>query len=850
MEMTYSSELKEALINVSKFALQRGTMELTPDHLLLAVLWSRESLVENFFAGQEVELSALSNQLYALIMSQTESETNGDKVSLPSLSLSARKVLARAAVYCALSDSSTIKSVHLLLSLFKESSLLLNNFFMEKKITFDTLKEYYAAHSEVSIEALSTEAPIVSGLEQEDFDEQGSLPSDQSSNKESSSSSGKNLTATQAPSSSTPALDSFGVDITRLAEEGKLDPMVGREVEIERLIQILSRRKKNNPVLIGEPGVGKSAIVEGLAQRIVDKKVNRTLFDKRIISLDLALLVAGAKYRGQFEERLKALMKEVRENKNIILFLDELHTIVGAGSAEGSLDTANIIKPALARGEMQCIGATTLDEYRKSIEKDGALERRFQKIVVAPSTKEETLDILERLKDKYEEFHGVTYTREAIKAAVELTDRYVSDRTFPDKAIDVIDEAGAGVHIRGISVPLGLELLEKRLAEVREQKLLAVKAQNYELAASFRDKERGVESDIAAAQKAWQESLKTHRENVTEGDVAKIVAMMTGVPSERIAAIENEKLRTMAQELKRQVIGQDKAIDKVVKAIQRNRLGLRDEKRPIGTFMFIGSTGVGKTYLAKKLAEQLFNDEKAIIRVDMSEYMEKFSVSRLVGAPPGYVGYEEGGQLTEQVRRKPYSVILLDEIEKAHPDVYNILLQVLDEGTLTDSYGRRVDFKNTVIIITGNVGTRRLKEFGHGLGYRTESGLSGTEVEDLLFKELRKQFSPEFLNRLDDVLVFEQLSKEDILRIVDIELQPLLLRVQKQGYVLQISPEAKELLAEKGYDVQYGARPLRRTLQQEVENALTDLILDGEIQIGNSVALQVVEGALKMTIEK
>lgn len=851
--MEYAPQFEQCLLQTCSRLAAKGIQEFSENALLYTVLLCHDPLLDAFFEYKGVDANQLLLEIESFLYKQAVAPVVADEeISNPSISWTdrARRVQARAAVYTLLSGAVQIGAVHVLMSLLKEESLFSIDFLMSKDIDIPTLKSFYFSYSQNKPKHQQT---VVDGLEQEDFDfpDRGNPSNDPNAGeKESSSKNSGSKTTVQEPSSQTPALDAFGVDITRMAAEGKLDPMIGRNGEIERLIQILCRRKKNNPVLIGEPGVGKSAIVEGLAQRIVDRKVNRILFDKRIISLDLALMVAGAKYRGQFEERLKTLMQEVKKDKNIILFLDELHTIVGAGSAEGSMDTANMIKPALARGEMQCIGATTLDEYRKSIESDGALERRFQKIVVPPSTKEETLDILSQLKSRYEEFHHVHYTPEAIRAAVELTDRYVSDRFFPDKAIDVIDEAGAGVHVKTVNASPELEFLEKRLSEIQEQKKVAVKAQNYELAASFRDKERNVENEISIAKKAWVDSLNQHKEEVSEGDIARVVALMTGVPTERIAIVENERLRSMGNELKNRVIGQDKAIDKVVKAIQRNRLGLRNERRPIGSFMFIGSTGVGKTFLAKKLAEQLFDDEGAIIRVDMSEYMEKFSVSRLLGAPPGYVGYEEGGQLTEQIRRKPYSVVLLDEIEKAHPDVYNILLQVLDEGALTDSYGRKVDFKNTVIIITSNVGTRKLKDFGHGLGYRTERELTTEEAQDVLLKELKKQFSPEFLNRLDDILVFEQLNRGEIRKIVDLELKPLLMRIEKQGYHLVVTEAAKELLMEKGYDPQYGARPLRRALQQEVEDRLTDLILDGEVRVGDVVKLRSVNGNFKMTVEK
>ena len=655
------------------------------------------------------------------------------------------------------------------------------------------------------------------------------------------------------PKGKTPMLKKFGTDITQKAQEHKLDPVIGREREISRMEHILARRRKNNPVLIGEPGVGKSAIVEGLAQRIVSNRVSRSLIGKRIIEIDLSAMLAGTQYRGQFEERFKGLMKEVTEHPEVILFFDEIHTIMGAGSTSDSdVNASNMIKPALARGEVRCIGATTLDEYRKSIEKDGAMERRFQKIIVDPSSREETLEILSQLKEVYGSYHGVEYSPEAIKAAVELTDRYISDRAFPDKAIDALDEAGANVKINQensqeiLASRKNIEAQAERLAQLSTQKLSAVKEQNYELAASLKLQEDRLKEQLAQMESEWQQETHVQKALVSAQDVAQVVALMTGVPTEKIATAENSRLRLMSQNLKSKVIGQDEAIDKLVKAIQRNRLGLRDENRPIGSFLFIGPTGVGKTYLAKKLSEELFDNKDSVIRVDMSEYMEKYSVSRLIGAPPGYVGYEEGGELTEKVRRKPYSVVLIDEIEKAHPDVYNVLLQVLDDGILTDSLGRKVDFKNTVIIITSNVGTKKLGEHGAALGYRTSKELTPREEQSLLMGELKKFFRPEFLNRLDELIVFNRLTGENLRRIVDLELAPIIERVQKQGYTLLVTDQAKDKLANEGFDVQYGARPLRRTLQSEVENALTDLILNEEVNPGDRVVLGVVEDKFSM----
>ena len=648
--------------------------------------------------------------------------------------------------------------------------------------------------------------------------------------------------------SATPVIDKYGKDITREAAEGNLDPVVGREVEIERLAQILSRRKKNNPVMIGEPGVGKSAIIEGLAKRIVERKVARTLLDKRIISLDMAAIVAGTKYRGQFEERLKAVIDEVSKNKNVIMFIDEIHNIVGAGNASGSMDAANLLKPALARGEFQCIGATTLDEYRKSIEKDGALERRFQKVLVEPTTPEQTLEILHNIKEMYEKHHGVNYTEEALKACVTLTDRYISDRFFPDKAIDAMDEAGSRVHITKVDTPKEIEELEQRIVEAQENKFKAVQAQNFESAANYRDQQEKLKAELQEAKKRWEAELDSRRMTVNEGHIAEVVAMMTGVPTQRIAQSEGIRLLGMTDELKKKVIGQDEAIDKIARSIRRNRAGLRDPKRPIGSFMFLGPTGVGKTLLAKKLAEFLFNSDDALIRVDMSEYMEKFNVSRLVGAPPGYVGYEEGGQLTEKVRRHPYSVVLLDEIEKAHPDVFNMMLQVLDEGSLTDGLGRKVDFKNTIIIMTSNIGTRELKDFGAGVGFNTNE-LTKERSDSVIRKALNRQFSPEFLNRVDDIVTFGSLNHDSILKIVDIELASFYKRVEENGLKLEITDAAKNLVADRGFDIQYGARPLKRAIQSEIEDPLSEMLLREEAKPGDTIVIDVTDGKITTSIK-
>lgn len=654
---------------------------------------------------------------------------------------------------------------------------------------------------------------------------------------------------TKGDNNDTPVIDKYGKDITRAAADGGLDPVVGREKEIERLAQILSRRKKNNPVLIGEPGVGKSAIIEGLAKRIIDRKVARVLMDKRIVALDMAAIVAGTKYRGQFEERVKAIIDEASKNPNVIMFIDEIHNIVGAGNAQGSMDAANLLKPALARGEFQCIGATTLDEYRKNIEKDGALERRFQKVIVDPTSPEETLEILHNIKDVYESHHGVCYTEKALEACVKLTDRYISDRFFPDKAIDALDEAGSRVHISKVVVPKEISELEDKIAQAQDNKFKAVQEQNFESAANYRDQQEKLKLELEDAKQKWEEELDNQRETVDESDVAEVVALMTGVPVQRIAQAEGIRLLGMGDELKHMIVGQDEAIDKIVKAIRRNRAGLRDPNRPIGSFMFLGPTGVGKTLLAKRLAEFLFNSQDALIRIDMSEYMEKFNVSRLVGAPPGYVGYEEGGQLTEKVRRHPYSVVLLDEVEKAHPDVFNMLLQVLDEGALTDSLGRKVNFKNTIVIMTSNIGTRELKDFGAGVGFNT-STLTRERSDAVIRKALNRSFSPEFLNRIDDIITFGSLNEENIMKIIDIELKSFYDRVEQNGLKLTITDEAKAYVANQGFDAQFGARPLKRAIQSYIEDPLSELLLREEATTGDTIYIEIKNNEISTRIKK
>ncbi len=812
-------------------AVRHHNSVITPAHLLLA-------LISDFGSRsfQLVEKAGRSRSAYELQQELDQALYDADGNASPEIKVSdlTNRIIKLSVLESRLLRSETVEAEHLLLAIFHNNETKTMSFiqpFTRAGVSYGSLYKQLA-----NVE----ESPKM-GTDFDDDDDDDVLPSGNDSS--GSTGSQRSGTATAKHSGNdTPVLDKFGHDMTLAALEGRLDPVVGREVEIERLAQILSRRKKNNPVLIGEPGVGKSAIVEGLALRIVQRKVSRILFGKRVISLDMAAIVAGTKYRGQFEERLKAILNELAKSPDVILFIDELHTIVGAGNATGSMDAANLLKPALARGEIQCIGATTLDEYRKNIEKDGALERRFQKVMVEPTTADETLIILNNIKDKYEQHHNVTYTPEALEACVRLTERYVSDRNFPDKAIDALDESGSRVHITNISVPSGIEQLEDDIAKTEAAKLDAVKVQNYAKAAEYRDKAQSLKAELEAAQQAWEKQLDNEREIVDDERVAEVVAMMTGVPVQRIAQDEGTRLRQMAPQLKDAIIGQDKAIEKIVKAIQRNRVGLKDPNKPIGTFMFLGPTGVGKTHLAKKLAEYLFDSADTLIRVDMSEYMEKFTVSRLVGAPPGYVGYEEGGQLTEKVRRRPYSVVLLDEIEKAHPDVFNLLLQVMDEGRLTDSLGRKVDFKNTIIIMTSNIGTRQLQDFGAGVGFQTrEVGKEFTH--GVLQKALNKAFAPEFLNRIDDIVMFDPLDKEAIFKIIDIELSGFYKRISSLGYNLDIDESAKTFIAEKGYDAQFGARPLKRAIQKYLEDELAEMIINADIMPGDTISVTHEAGA-------
>lgn len=836
MNLNFTKELNEILNGSSKVAAMHNARVIRPEHLLLSMMNAPSgkilAIVDRVAASSSAyELAqSLDRDLFEMGISEGKA-LNAESAAEMSVSSEVNRIIKLSVLEARKLRNDTVDVEHLLLAIFHNIDnrlVKLLDPFLKAGVTYDTLLG--ELDSETGTPAMGTD---YSDDEDDDMEEIGTNSDNASSGSDTATSK-----TNARRGADTPTLDKYGIDMTRAAAENRLDPVVGRENEIERLAQILSRRKKNNPVLIGEPGVGKSAIVEGLALRIVQRKVSRVLFDKRVVSLDMASIVAGTKYRGQFEERIKAILNELAKNHDVILFIDEIHTIVGAGNAAGSMDAANMLKPALARGEIQCIGATTLDEYRKNIEKDGALERRFQKVLVEPTSEEGTLTILNNIKDKYEAHHNVTYTPEALQACVSLTSRYISDRNFPDKAIDALDEAGSRVHITNISVPKEIETLETEIEKAAAQKLLSAQNQDFEKAAGFRDREQQLKKELDAAKLRWEQLLSTQREIVNDEKVAEVVAMMTGVPVQRIAQAEGKRLREMAPLLKNEIIGQDTAIDKIVKAIQRNRVGLKDPDKPIGTFMFLGPTGVGKTHLAKKLAEHLFDSSDALIRMDMSEYMEKFTVSRLVGAPPGYVGFEEGGQLTEKVRRHPYSVVLFDEIEKAHPDVFNLLLQVMDEGRLTDSLGRRIDFKNTIIIMTSNVGTRQLKDFGTGVGFSTPKDNNTAYAHGVLQKALQKAFSPEFLNRIDDLIIFDSLDKNAIFKIIDIELTGFYKRIHQLGYTLRISDEAKTFIAERGYDAQYGARPLKRAIQKYLEDELAEkLISADEIAPGSTLTV-------------
>ena len=809
-----------------------------PEHLLLGLIREGEGKAIEILFNLQINLQDIKNQLETIVKNNVENDTTYDENI--SFNDKASKVLKLCILEAKLLRNIAADSEHILLAIMKVKDNTAFHVLESNGVTYEKIK-------------LTLQPDPHAGLGfSEDEDEDEDIRQSPSGNK-SNAAQQQARPAQKKPANDTPVLDNFGTDMTKAAEEGKLDPVVGRVKEIERLAQILSRRKKNNPILIGEPGVGKSAIVEGLALRIVEKKVSRILFDKRVIALDMTAVVAGTKYRGQFEERIRSILNELKKNPNIILFIDEIHTIVGAGSAAGSMDAANMLKPALARGEIQCIGATTLDEYRQNIEKDGALERRFQKVIVEPTTAEETLQILKNIKDKYEDHHNVNYTDAALEACVKLTDRYITDRNFPDKAIDALDEAGSRVHLTNITAPKEIEEQEKLIDEMKSLKNEAVRLQNFELAASYRDKEKEYTNQLDTLKEEWEKSLKENRETVDDEQIAEVVSMMSGVPVQRMAQAEGMKLLGMKDDLLSKVIGQDKAIATLVKAIQRSRVGLKDPNKPIGTFMFLGPTGVGKTHLAKELAKLMFGSADALIRIDMSEYMEKFTVSRLVGAPPGYVGYEEGGQLTEKVRRKPYSIVLLDEIEKAHPDVFNILLQVMDEGRLTDSYGRTVDFKNTIVIMTSNIGTRQLKEFGKGIGFAAQVRTDDKEYSrSVITKALNKSFAPEFINRLDEIITFDQLDLDALTRIIDIELKGLYSRVEHIGYKLVIDEDAKKFVATKGYDVQFGARPLKRAIQNNLEDGISELILGSEMAAGDTIKVSYdkEKDLIVMTVEK
>ncbi len=837
MDLNFSSRIRDVLSVSKQEAMRLGNPFIAPEHLMLGIFSNPGNGASRMLTHLNVDFEQVRDTLEEKIKEKTPLNKTDH---LPLLK-STEQILKLVHLEAKALKSKKVTTLHLLLALLKESNSTIPEIMKEYNVKYDQLRSMLVQPG------LQAKADLP---DDDDADSPFSPRGSGGGSREGSSSAGAGK-----PGSDTPVLDNFGIDITRAAEEGRLDPIVGREREIERLAQILSRRKKNNPILIGDPGVGKSAIAEGLALRIISKKVSRVLFDKRVVTLDLASIVAGTKYRGQFEERMKAILNELSKNPNVILFIDEIHTIVGAGGATGSLDAANMLKPALSRGEIQCIGATTLDEYRQHIEKDGALERRFQKVMIEPTTVDETIEILNNIKEKYEDHHNVTYTPEAIDACVKLTERYITDRHLPDKAIDALDEAGSRVHISNIVVPETILELEKNIEETKENKIKAVKAQNFELAASFRDQEKNLLDKLEHSKSRWEDELQKHREPVDAERVAEVVAMMTGIPTQRIAQAEGFRLQQMGEKLKERVIGQEDAVVKIVKAIHRNRAGLKDPNRPIGSFVFLGPTGVGKTHLAKVLAQYLFDTTDALIRIDMSEYMEKFSVSRLIGAPPGYVGYEEGGQLTEKVRRKPYAVVLLDEIEKAHPDVFNLLLQVLDEGHITDSLGRRVDFKNTIVIMTSNIGTRELKDFGRGIGFAAgirQPGDDDSYARGVIEKALKKAFAPEFLNRIDDVVIFNSLTKEDIHKVIDIELDGLYKRVEALGYRMHLSKEAKDFIASKGYDVQYGARPLKRALQKYLEDEMAEVIIQASVSEGDTIEVDFDKEAEKITthIEK
>lgn len=838
MDTNFSSKVNDVMAYSKEEALRLGHDYIGVEHLLLGIIREGSGLAIKILESLGVNPKDLRAKIE--LSTQTGTGVPGQLLNIP-LVKQAEKVLKRTYLEAKSFKSNIICTEHLLLSILKDQDNVATQALNEFNVNYNLVRQEIMILNSNDFEQPRSEFP-------------GASDDDDDSGKGFMGGGGNAPKGGSDSKSKTPVLDNFGRDLTKYAEEGKLDPIVGREKEIERVSQILSRRKKNNPILIGEPGVGKSAIAEGLALRIVQKKVSRVLFNKRIVTLDLASLVAGTKYRGQFEERMKAVMNELEKSPDIILFIDEIHTIIGAGGATGSLDASNMFKPALARGELQCIGATTLDEYRQYIEKDGALERRFQKVVIDPATVEETIQILNNIKEKYEDHHNVIFTEEAIKACVTLTDRYITDRHLPDKAIDALDEAGSRVHITNIKVPKNIIEIEKKIDEIKAKKSHVVKSQKYEEAAQLRDTERTLLKELEDAKKAWEEETKNNKETVTEESVAEVVSMMSGIPVQRVAQAEGERLTKMFDEIHDKVIGQEDAIKKAVKAIQRNRAGLKDPNKPIGSFIFLGPTGVGKTQLAKVLAKYLFDSEDALIRIDMSEYMEKFAVSRLVGAPPGYVGYEEGGQLTEKVRRKPYSIVLLDEIEKAHPDVFNLLLQALDDGVLTDSLGRKINFKNTIIIMTSNIGARQLKDFGQGVGFATtaKKATADEHSASVIQNALKKAFAPEFLNRIDDVIMFNSLSKEDIFKIIDIELESLYKRISGLGYNIHLSNDAKDFIADKGYDAAYGARPLKRAIQKYLEDPLAEEIIQSKIKEGDTIKVELddVTKELVISIDK
>ena len=843
MDDNFSPRVKDVITYSKEEALRLGHDFIGTEHLLLGLLRDGSGKAITILGSLNIDLEHLRRKVEILSPANPNvGNQRNDKKNLH-LTRQAERALKTTFLEAKLFQSSSINTAHLLLCILRNENDPTTKLLNRLKVDYDNVKDQFKHMM------ANDDDNYIEPIQAESFSDDSDEGSRENENPFSPPNTGKTN-----KKSKTPVLDNFGRDLTEMAENGKLDPVVGRSKEIERVSQILSRRKKNNPLLIGEPGVGKSAIAEGLALRIVQRKVSRILFDKRVITLDLASLVAGTKYRGQFEERMKAVMNELEKNDDIILFIDEIHTIVGAGGAAGSLDASNMFKPALARGEIQCVGATTLDEFRQHIEKDGALERRFQKVIVEPTSVEETIEILQNIKEKYEDHHNVTYTDEAIEACVKLTNRYMTDRFLPDKAIDALDEAGSRVHITNIDVPKKILNLERQLEEVRELKTSVVKKQKYEEAAKLRDDEKNLEKDLAIAQEKWQEDSKLHKEEVSESNVADVVSMMTGIPVNRIAQTEGNKLAELPETIKNNVIGQDEAVAKVAKAIQRNRAGLKDPNKPIGSFIFLGQTGVGKTQLAKVLSRELFDNEDSLIRIDMSEYMEKFAISRLVGAPPGYVGYEEGGQLTEKVRRKPYSVVLLDEIEKAHPDVFNMLLQVLDDGHLTDSLGRKIDFRNTIIIMTSNIGARKLKDFGQGVGFGTSSRKNQEDdnTKSVIQNALKKAFAPEFLNRVDDVVVFNALEREHIHQIIDIELVKLFKRVKGLGYDLSLTESAKDYISDKGFDKDYGARPLKRAIQKYIEDALAEEIISSNLEEGDAIIMDLnkEDNELTISIEK